>query len=150
MITKEQLAARLTGRQYGHEITREEEAEAKASGLLVIFGYSDDNLELRGAVHDEFGAYGCEGNGRNYIVSASGVVEEWDEFEQKSKDGAREWFSRERLPRATVHVIWGRPFGFAWELTPDVPHATFEVLEGEEKFCRGVVLAVADFKAPSP
>ena len=147
MITKEQLAARLTGRQYGHEITREEEAEAKAAGLLVLFGYSDDNLELRGVVRDEVGAYGCDDNGRTYIVTPAGVVEEWDAHDEKDQDDAREWFRRGLLPRANVHVLWGRPFGFTWEITPDVPHATFEILEGDEKFCRGAVIAVADFFA---
>ncbi len=50
--TKEQLASRLTGREYGDEITEEEEAEAKASGLFVIFGASDDLCEIRLAVID--------------------------------------------------------------------------------------------------
>lgn len=42
MIAKE-LAQLLNGRQYGKEITQLEEAEAKRSKLVVLFGYSDDN-----------------------------------------------------------------------------------------------------------
>ena len=56
-VTKEQLAERLNGRQYGREITREEEKLAKESGLVVVFGASDDLCEMRGAIDDEFGCY---------------------------------------------------------------------------------------------
>lgn len=56
-MTKEQLAERLNGRQYGREITREEEKLAKESGLVVIFGASDDLCEMRGVIDDEFGCY---------------------------------------------------------------------------------------------
>lgn len=55
-MTKEQLAYLLNGREYTNEITKEEEREAKNSGLLVIFGASDDLIELRGAIYDEVGA----------------------------------------------------------------------------------------------
>ena len=41
-MTKEELAATLNGREYNHEITKEEEAEARENGLVVIFGASDD------------------------------------------------------------------------------------------------------------
>lgn len=47
----------LNGREYGDEITREEEAMAKAHGLVVVFGYSDDNMEFCGAITDEVGCY---------------------------------------------------------------------------------------------
>ena len=57
-MTKEQLAARLSGRQYGDEITREEEQTAKENNLVVIFGASDDLCEMRGAIYDEFDCYG--------------------------------------------------------------------------------------------
>lgn len=56
-MTKEQLAARLNGRQYGDEITRAEEQLAKENGLVVIFGASDDLCEMRGAINDEFDCY---------------------------------------------------------------------------------------------
>lgn len=56
-MTKEELAAQLNGRQYTEEITPDEALLAKQEGLVVIFGASDDLCELRGAIHDELGAY---------------------------------------------------------------------------------------------
>jgi hypothetical protein len=149
MITKEQLAARLTGREAGNEITRDEEAEAKSAGLLVLFGYSDDNLELRGAVHDEVGCY-ASSRPVTVVVTATGALEEWG-FDGKDQESARAWFRRENLPRATVRASFGSSASaFTWSYEVDVPHATFEIFDGDEKYCFGVVLAVADFKAPSP
>ena len=147
-LTKESLAARLTGREAGHEITRDEEAEAKAAGLLVVFGYSDDNLELRGALHDEVGCY-ASNRPVEVIITAGGVLEEWG-FDGKDQKNAFEWFRRENLPRATVRAFFGvGSSAFTWSYEVDVPHATFEIFDGDEKFCFGVVLAVADFKAPA-
>ena len=39
-MTKEELAAKLNGREYGQEITDAESTEAGKAGLLVIFGAS--------------------------------------------------------------------------------------------------------------
>lgn len=49
-MTKESLAAILNGRTYGDEITKEEEAQAKAAELVVIYGASDDLVEFGGAI----------------------------------------------------------------------------------------------------
>lgn len=54
-MTLKEFAKMLDGREYGGEITKEEEALAKELGFVVVFGYSDDNAELRGAIDDETG-----------------------------------------------------------------------------------------------
>ncbi len=56
-MNAKQLAAQLNGREYGSEITKEEEAAAKKAGLVVVYGASDDLVELRGAIEEEVGAY---------------------------------------------------------------------------------------------
>lgn len=57
IMTLKEFAKILDGREYLHEITKEEEALAKELGFVVVFGYSDDNAELRGAIDDEIGCY---------------------------------------------------------------------------------------------
>lgn len=57
IMSKSQLAARLSGGQCGNEITREEEQMAKDNNLVIIFGASDDLCEMRGAIDDEFDCY---------------------------------------------------------------------------------------------
>ena len=56
-ITKEQLAAMLNGREYGQELTNDEGKLAKQSGLVVIFGASDDLMQIVGAECAEVGCY---------------------------------------------------------------------------------------------
>lgn len=59
--TIEDLAKLLDGNEYGDE-TRNEyninvEELCKKNNWVVVFGYSDDNMELRGAVDDEIGSW---------------------------------------------------------------------------------------------
>lgn len=51
------VAEKLNGREYGYELTDEEADQLKSVGLVVAFGYSDDNVEFRGAFNDEVGYY---------------------------------------------------------------------------------------------
>jgi hypothetical protein len=53
-----EFANMLNGRYEGEEIEYTEECRAKNLGYVVVFGYSDDNIEFRGAINDEFERYG--------------------------------------------------------------------------------------------
>ncbi len=126
-MTRDEFAAMLNGRQYGSEMTRDEEKAARQNRLLVAYGASDDSLELRGVMNDEFGAYeGCE----CYLVR---VGERW-----------------ERLSNGTspvlIEAIWapGDDPHLSWLITTPLPHATFEIMEDGDPFCRGVVIDQGD------
>lgn len=56
-MNAKELAALLNGREYRKEITEEEVAQAKQSGLVVVYGASDDLMEFCGAIHDEVGCF---------------------------------------------------------------------------------------------
>jgi hypothetical protein len=45
-MNAKELAKLLNGREYRKEITKEEIQKAKENNLVIIFGYSDDNLEF--------------------------------------------------------------------------------------------------------
>lgn len=137
-MTKETLAALLNGREYGDEITREEEAQARAAGLVAVFGYSDDNAELRGAIHDEVGC----GDGGTFMVGKSGVIPEpdRDELEVLEKFGVLDVATKSGRK---IKAIWSRG-DYSWQYETDIPHATFEIFEEGGKYCRGIVFAIAD------
>lgn len=139
MKTPQELAALINGREYMNEITKPEEAEAKASGLVVIFGYSDENVELRGALHDEISAY----EGRAFALTSAGILAKWDRHEEKNKAGAMEWFEKSRLPSVEIEAIWDKD-GYSWTYKTELPHATFDIMEDGEKFCRGIVFRLSD------
>ncbi|WP_295978768.1 hypothetical protein [uncultured Variovorax sp.] len=137
-ITKESLAALLDGREYGNEITSIEEAEAKAAGLLVIFGASDDLTELRGALNDEAGAY----NGATHRIDAKGFVPDWDSLDHDDEDACADYFAR-KGGGFEVDAKWSEG-GYSWVIETAAPHAAFDILEDGEKYCRGVVIDLAD------
>jgi hypothetical protein len=129
-MTKDELAAMLNGREYGSEMTRDEERTARQNRLLVAYGDSDDNLEVRGVMNDEFGAYeGCE----CYLVRVS---DRW-----------------ERLSSGTspvlVEAIWAPKDDtkLSWLITSPIPHSTFDIMEDSEPFCRGIVIDQGDMIA---
>jgi hypothetical protein len=123
----------------GNEITREEEAAAHAARLVVVFGYSDDCVELRGAFHDEIGACG----GRVAKLDEKGLLPTWDDGDKKTQEEAREFFRRESTPSKTLIVEWDKD-GYSWVCHIDAPFAAFDVMEDSEKFCRGLVFSLSD------
>lgn len=139
-MTKEQLAALLNGREYRDEITRKEAEQAKKDGLLVIYGASDDLAEFDGLFRDETG---CS-YGRKIRFGLEGPLEEWDDYEEKDKADAREWFTKEADTKFVVEALWCKEEPYSWTFKTDLPHATFDILEDGNKFCRGIVIDSKD------
>ena len=134
MLTAKTLAAILNGRQYGSEITDEEQRAAADAGLVVVFGYSDDNVELRGAIDAEVPAY----NGTIVRLDGSDVLENDCESESCphfERAIARAPFFRARWCAPDATAAW--TFDVRW------PHSTFTVFEDSEPFCVGVVFALS-------
>lgn len=137
-MTKEQLAGWLDGRQYGDEITSIEEKAAKAAGLLVIFGASDDLCELRGVIKDEVGAY----DGTTVLIGRDGKLLpelEDDDEEILKKHAVFEHVLELRRSAIRIEAIWDSE-GYSWVYQSKTPHATFDILEDGDKYCRGIVI----------
>lgn len=137
-MTKEQLARHLNGREYISEITSDEEREAKNAGLVVVFGTSDDLMEFRGAINDEAGAW----QGTERFVDAKGLIPDFEQLDSDDKDGLRDYFAREKDGRA-IEAVWDSD-GYSWTYLTKIPHVTFEIMEGGDKYCRGIVFSLAD------
>jgi hypothetical protein len=129
------LAEKLNGREYGAEITKEERREAAAAGLVVVFGASDDLMEFRGVIDDEVG---CYGGGSAYLTS-DGLLEN----ECASDDCPH--FKKMRDDAYVIEAKWDCD-GYSWVYETSIPHATFEILEDGEKYCRGIVFALSDVR----
>jgi hypothetical protein len=134
-MTKEQLAEKLNGREYSDEITAAEEREAKAAGLVVIFGASDDLCEFCGAINDEVDCY----NGGSVKIHAGGVF-------HPTHDCDCDFCGYKTIAAkcATIEAVWCETPDISWTYKTTLPHATFEIVEDGEKYCRGIVISVAD------
>lgn len=139
MLTAKDLADRLNGRQYLSEITIQECAEAKAAGLVVIHGRSDDLIYFDGAIYDELGA----GEGTEFLVDEKGILESW-ESAGEDKVSAAIYLAREpKAKKITSH--WCAPGqDFAWTYTTNIPHHKFEILDGPDMYCMGIVFSLKD------
>lgn len=137
-MTAKELANMLSGREYGMEITKEEERQAADAGLLVFYGYSDDNVEIAGAYNDEVGAY----NGAAIHLTKTGVLQEpdCDDFESCECP----YFIAAKKEARTVEAMWHDKGGPCWTFKTDIPHETFHIYEDGELFCVGIVLSVED------
>lgn len=144
-MTKEQFAESLNGREYPFDLTREEEAVAKANRFVVIFGASDDLCELRGAIYDELGAY----QEAMVLIDKDGnlmpEIEDDDIEILKKYDLLDEAIRRHRNAAAKVNAFWCRG-EYSWDYDCSVPHATFDVMEEGEKYCRGVVIDLKELR----
>lgn len=128
-----ELANILNGREYGDEITKEEAALAASHGLVVVFGYSDDGMEFCGAITDEVG---CYDGGFAYITSKGLLENECDCHDCP-------YFQKQKGQAKKLTAVWGTD-GYSWIYQTDIPHATFEIVEDGEPYCRGIVFSLDD------
>lgn len=143
MHTKEALAALLDGREYRDEITDVEAAQAKAAGLVVVFGWSDDNMIFRGAIDSDVDAY----DGTTARVTLLGVMPDWESVDKDDEVEAERYFEMKRAGFRQIKALWSVTPGYSWTFETDIPHATFEVVEGPDTYCRGIVFTLADLAA---
>ena len=133
MITKEQLAEKLNCREYRQEITKSEQKEAAESGLVVVFGASDDLIEFRGAIDNEQGAW----EGGDFYINNDGKL-----FDEDHEDCCK-YKTKAREAAHKITAIWARA-DYSWIYETKIPHATFKIMEDGTKYCRGIVFSLQD------
>lgn len=126
----QEFAAMLNGRTYRNEITKEEEVQAKDLGFVVVFGASDDLMEFRGAINDEFGCY----DGGIAAIDENGLIKEC---------GCNCQHYRETLNNATkIEACWWNDRPYNWTYETDISHEKFDILEDGEPRCQGIVFNI--------
>jgi hypothetical protein len=136
-----ELAKLLTGIEYPVRIQTNILAQAKASGLVIVYGGSDDLVEFEGAITDEAGCYG----GDAVRFDRKGVIPDFGEVEHEVEE-CRKWLERDAKARE-IDALWCKEAGYSWTYASHLPHATFEVMEDGEHYCRGIVFSLDDLPA---
>jgi hypothetical protein len=132
------LAAQLNGIQYPVRIPKTLTDAAKAAGLVIVYGASDDLMEFEGAIYDEVGA--C--NGTEVCIDARGLLPNRDSIEDD--DELKDYFAREPGAKP-IEAIWCKEDDYSWTYKTSIPHETFVVLEdGCPPYCRGIVFALSE------
>lgn len=131
MITINEAVSALHGSEYPNIGNKDLFAGMKEAGLVAVFGHSDDCMEFRGAIYDEF--YGTVHlNERGIIRNRCEEGEDCPNW--RGDSGAH----------SVEPVFDGDPSDPAWVFKTAIPHSTFEVMEDGEVFQRGLVFALAD------
>ena len=129
------FAKMLNGIEYLEE-RKEMWGAAKEKGYVVVFGYSDDNIEFRGAIDDEIGAFG----GRTVFFAKDGKISENNEGEHYihaawyGKVGAKTILKTFRIMDDDGDLI-------PWTYDTNIPHEEFMMYEDGDPFCRGIVFS---------
>lgn len=140
-MTKEEFASGLNNREYGSELTQYERQRAKESGLVVVYGASDDLIEFDGAIRDEGGCY----DGGDVYFDRTGVAQNGEKLANKI---AAVWCGKVDDEPAGDLSEFQTENGetITWTYKTDIPHATFMVYEDGEPYCRGIVFSIEDLK----
>lgn len=118
------VAKRLNMLPYRSEVKKEIVEFAKENGIVIVYGESDDLMELDGAIYDEFGCY--EG-GVCCLDSEGNILE-------KMTNNCR-----------TIEAVWcGKGEKFTWTYKTDIPHETYEIYDDAEPYCKGIVFYKKD------
>lgn len=139
-MTAKEFAAMIDGAESGRELTEEEEAIAKTSGLVVVFGASDDLMEFHGAIDNERGVYG----GGEVYLNADGLLK-LPECDLDHEPERCPYYKEAQKKAKLIRAIWcPRDTDFSWCYKTDIPHEVFRVLEDGEHYCLGIVFSVGD------
>lgn len=128
------LANKLNGMEYGDRTIEDNEHYAKENDLLVLTGYSDDNIEIYGKFRDE-------------VSMCNGGTFAMDDYEVKFEcEDACDHCTRQRTieePEIEVTAEWGHE-DYDWYIDASGPLVKeiqyFNIMEDGNQFCRGVVI----------
>lgn len=132
------LAAQLNGSEYPLRVSNELAEQAKSSGLVIVYGASDDLMEFRGAIYDEL----YVNDGGTALVDAEGLLPANADDLDTDEDRARYYYRKGKAK--TIDALWCKEPEYSWTYHTAIPHETFEVVEDGQPYCRGIVFALAD------
>ncbi len=140
-ITKEKLAQSLSGRTYPDVITGDEKVAASESGLIVIFGYSDDTICFRGLIGDDV----YVGDDTDFVIVAPGTelpCIDPEEVYRKCSDFEAIIIEEDSpITENRVKALFSQDeLDCIWLIKTEMEHATFDVMEDGELYCRGIII----------
>lgn len=143
-MTAQELAKQITGMEYPFRLSQDIVTQAKAAGLVIVYGASDDLMEFEGAINDEIGAY----DGGTAFVTAEGLLADYEQIDKDDKNALRYYFQHEQTG-VEIESLWCKGDSYSWTFKTTIPHETFEIVDDGEPYCRGIVFALADVPTPA-
>lgn len=142
-MTPQEMADQLDGREYPLRLSDQEKDFASVQGMVVVYGASDDLMEVEGAIQDEGDCY----NGETFQIDKEGIIESWESAKDniESEEGFQRYFRRKENAKQ-IEAIWDKD-DISWQYKTDIPHATFKIMEEGEVYCIGIVFDIKELEA---
>lgn len=116
-------------------LSQKERQIAKHNRFVVMYGCSDDLLELEGALFDEFGAY--EGT-HIYFAPDGSYIQDQSQNPPVNRN-KYPWYAK---------LMWcEESSAYSWTFDTNIPHAEIEVTDGGSRYCRAIVFDLNDLAA---
>lgn len=132
----EELADELNGMEYGDDI-QELKRSAKENNLVIVYGASDDLMEVCGAIDEEIGC--CDG-GTVYLDEHGLIVNKCE------SENCPCFIDAIENARFKIEAKWCEVDDYSWTYETEIVHSTFDIMEDGEKYCRGIVFSMGDIK----
>jgi hypothetical protein len=134
MMTAKEVAEKLNGVSYDDKNTviRGMLPSLREAGLTVVYGDSDDLLEMEGAGDEEFGVYGGATIrlGVNFETIRNRCREDDCPYHKEETDAAP-WF---------ISIKDGEPGQDTWIIETNIPDVEwFDIMEDGKLYCEGFV-----------
>lgn len=156
--TIEDLAKLLDGNEYRDELVNQKGIDViglcKQKGWIVVYGASDDLLEIDGALSDELGAWGgCVAK----FYKKGEFYPEYGEEDTYHKTSEDSFFSIDKNEQnrikndnekcLLIESVWDpNEIDASWQINcKGAPHVSFNVMEDEEVYCEALVIDISKY-----
>jgi len=133
------IAKALDRSIYPVRVSKEVVEIAKEKGIVIVFGASDDLMEFRGAIDDEVGCY----DGGSALIDEKGLLPCRESIDDD--DELEEFFARKKSA-VKIDAVWCEG-GYSWIYRAPFPHATFEAIDDDDLYCRGIVFDLSEIRS---
>lgn len=142
-----EVAMLLDGQKDNRPGDEEVKALLKSLGFVVVYGLSDDLIEIAGVSYVEIDAYQGrfrEGERQDLRFTAEGLVDDHTPpYDEETGDYADLPATPAPAGAAIVDVRFCKD-GLTWVFETGAPHASFTTTLHGTPFCRGIVLDLAN------
>lgn len=156
--TIEDLAKLLDGNEYQDELINQKGIDVihlcKEKGWIVVYGASDDLMEIDGAICDELGAWeGCVAK----FYKKGEFYPEYEEEDVYHKSPEDSFFAiddkeltrikTEKEDALIIESMWCPiDSDVSWQINcKGAPHVSFNVMEDDEVYCEALVIDISKF-----
>lgn len=146
-MNKEELVKEIQDSQYPFKLSEKQESICKESNLVAVYKVSDIMI-FRGAICDKKAFY----KDAEVIINPRKriIIKPWHEVYDimGDEESARDYLKvLDGSRKIKVLLDKSNDPVYTWIFETEIPHVTFNIYDGDEKYCRGIVFSIDDLES---